>query len=184
MENNDEYYISKYIKGDQESLRILIDKYTSSIYNFSARFIGKDNAEDLTQDVFIKVWKNIKKFDVKKAHFKTWIFSIARNAVIDFLRKKKMIVFSDLDNEGDVFSDNLEDEAILPDEAMIKIEDESLLNNALDELSANYKEILILYYQEDMTFKEIGYLINKPLNTVKSYHRRALIQLKTILHQN
>lgn len=184
MENNDEYYVNKYIDGDQESLRFLIDKYTPSIYNFSVRFIGQDNSKDLVQDVFIKAWKNIKKFDVGKSHFKTWLFSIARNAIIDFLRKKKMIVFSDLDNDEDIFSDNLEDESLLPDEMMLKIEDEGFLNKALEQLSRNYREILILYYQEDMTFKEIGYLINKPLNTVKSYHRRALIQLKTILHQN
>ena len=180
-ENNDEYLIGEYLKGNQDSLRILIDKYTSSIYNFTVRFVGNDSAKDITQDVFIKVWKNIEKFYIEKAHFKTWIFTIARNTITDYLRKKKMVMFSSLDKEEESFENNIEDEVILPDEAMIKLEDKDFLNNLLDKLPINYKEVLILHYQEEMTFNDIGFLIGKPMNTVKSIHRRALIYLKKII---
>lgn len=179
MEDNAEDLIKEYIAGDQDAFKKLIDKYMPSIYNFSVRFVGADYAKDTTQDVFLKVWRNIKKFDGKKASFKTWIFTIARNTVTDYLRKKKIVLFSTLDKEGEEsYESSIEDEVILADEALIKLEDKEFLNNLLDELPINYREVLVLYYQEDMTFNEIGKLLGKPLNTVKSYHRRALILLK------
>jgi len=181
MESDDKYLIDEYITGDQDALKKLIDRYTPSIYNFSLRFVSAEYAKDITQDVFIKVWKNLKKFNSQKASFKTWIFAIARNTIIDYLRKKKIVSFSFLDTEEENFESNIEDEVILPDEALIKLEDKELLNKLLEELPINYREVLILYYQEDVTFKEIGELLGKPLNTVKSYHRRALILLKKII---
>lgn len=181
MISEDEINIKEYLNGNKDIFRILVEKYTPSIYNFSVRFVGNDYANDIVQDVFIKVWKNIKKFDHNKANFKTWIFAITRNTITDYLRKKKMISFSSLDNGEESFEDNILDEAILPDEVLIKLEDKELLNNLLDKLPNNYKEILIFYYQEDMTFNEIGQLLDKPLNTVKSYHRRALILLKDMV---
>jgi len=181
MEKSDELLVQEYISGDDNALKILIDRYTSSIYNFSARFVGRDYANDIVQEVFIKVWKNLKKFDIKKAGFKTWIFTIARNTITDYLRKKKPILFSDIDKEDETFADNIEDEVILPDEAMAKLEDQEFLNKLLDQIPTKYREVLVLYYQEDMTFNEIGKMLEKPLNTVKSHHRRALLLLKEML---
>ncbi len=181
MEIVDEDLIKEYLLGDQEAFRALVEKYTPAIYNFSIRFVGNDYANDIVQDIFIKVWKNLKKFDYTKASFKTWIFTITRNTITDYLRKKKMINFSSLDKEDESFADNIEDGVVLPDEALVKLEDKELLNSLLDELPINYKEVLILYYQEDMTFKEIGSLLGKPLNTVKSYHHRALNLLREAL---
>lgn len=178
MENEDKDLVKEYLEGNQGAFKDLVEKYTSSIFNFSVRFVGFDYANDVVQDVFLKVWKNIKKFDYNKASFKTWIFTITRNTITDYLRKKKMVNFSSLDKEEDNFADNIEDDVILPDEALIKLQDKEFLNKLLDEIPINYKEVLILYYQEDMTFGEIGKLLGKPLNTVKSHHRRALIMLK------
>ena len=141
-------------------------------------------AEDITQEVFIKVWKNIKKYK-KEQNFKTWVFSIAKNSTIDFLRKKKAINFSDLDsvvNEPDFdFSETISDTNLLPDEVLEKLQDSELLNNLVNKLSFQYKTILLLHYQEEMTFDEIGKVLNKPLNTVKSYHRRAILELRKMI---
>jgi RNA polymerase sigma-70 factor (ECF subfamily) len=95
----DQDLISKYLAGDEKSLEILIEQYLKPIYSFVYRYTGSaSNAEDITQDVFVRVWKNLKKFDQNKK-FKTWIFSIAKNAAIDWLRKKKTISLSDDDME-------------------------------------------------------------------------------------
>jgi RNA polymerase sigma-70 factor (ECF subfamily) len=185
MDKNDEELIEDYLSGDSNSLKIIIDKYTNAIYNFVSRFVERDIASDITQDIFIKVWKNLKKFNKKKAIFKTWIFTIARNTVIDYLRKKKAITFSDLDREDEIFGENIQDENLLPDELLMKIEDEDNLKKVLENLPSNYKEVLILHHQEDLTFSEISKILNKPLNTIKSYHYRAILKLKElILHQN
>lgn len=185
MNSSDEDLIKEYLSGNQDSFKILIERYTTPLYNFIVRFVGVDNAPDVIQDVFIKSWKNINKFDILKSHFKTWIFTIARNTTTDYLRKKKMQTFSSLDSDEDSFENNIKDETILPDEELSKIEDKEFLNKTLEKISPKYKEVLILYYQEEMTFVEIGRVLSKPTNTVKSYHHRAILELrKLILHQN
>ena len=175
----DHFLIKKYLNGDQGSLKMLIDKHTSSIYNFTSRFVRVDQSKDITQEIFIKVWKNLKKFDTNKAQFKTWLFTIARNTITDYLRKKKTIPFSMIGEDG-FMEETVEDEADLPDEIFQKLQDKEMLLKVLEEIPALYKEVLILHYQEDMTFKEIGEVLNKPLNTVKNYHFRAIKKLKDI----
>jgi RNA polymerase sigma-70 factor, ECF subfamily len=183
VENEDIDLIKEYLNGNQESFRLLINRYLPLIYNFAARFTIND-ASDISQDVFIKVWKNIKNFDSSKASFKTWIFQIARNTIIDHLRKKKSIVFSDLEDKDDSWIENVSDNAILQDEIAQKLEDKEFLNKLLDKISPLYREVLVLYYQEDMTFNEIGIVLNKPLNTVKSHHYRAIIELRKMINDN
>ncbi len=170
--------IEEYLEGNDDSLKELFDVYTTPIYNFAYRFAKEDYSDDIVQDTFLKIWKNIKKFDKSKSSFKTWIFTIARNTIIDFLKKKKSVVFSDLDNNENEFIDGIKDLGEIPDEAFSRLEDEKMLNTFLDSLSIQYREVLILHYQEDMTFKEIGETLDKPLNTVKSYHQRAIQILK------
>jgi len=82
-------------------------------------------------------------------------------------------------NDEELIEENVLDEEILPDEVYQKLQDKEMLIKVLDETPVQYREVLILRYQEDMTFKEIGEVMDKPLNTVKSYHQRALV----LLHQ-
>ncbi|MFA6353631.1 MAG: sigma-70 family RNA polymerase sigma factor [Candidatus Paceibacterota bacterium] len=182
---SDEEIIVLYKNGDEEAFKVLITRYTTPLYNFTARLTNKNEASDLVQEIFIKAWKNIARFDLRKASFKTWIFIIARNAVTDFLRKKKSLLFSDIKNEDDEDIDSLAekipDENLLPEEALQKLEDSIFLNKILAKLRPGYQEVLILHYQEEMTFEEIGRILNKPLNTVKSIHRRAIIEMRRML---
>lgn len=178
-QETDEEIIELYQGGSEEIFKDLIEKYTPLIFNFTAHIIGKKEAPDIVQEVFIKVWKNLKKFDPKKASFKTWIFTIAKNSAIDFLKKRKNISFSDLENEENPnFSENIPDEELLPDQALQKLQDSDLLNKLLDELPVHYRTILTLHYKEGMTFEEVGKILNKPQNTVKSYHHRAILELR------
>jgi len=186
-EMTDEEIIILYKNGDKEVFKDLINRYTSSLYNFTVRLTDKENAPDIVQDVFIKIWKNIDAFDVSRSSFKTWLFTVAKNTIIDFWRKsknslgeKKFLSFSDLEmnNTDYSFSENIKDDTLLPNEILEKFEDSKVLNSFIDKLSENYKTVLILHYQEEMTFDEIGKVLNKPLNTVKSYHRRAIIELR------
>ena len=182
MERSDEDLITDYLKGDQAAFKVLLDRYTPLLYNFSARFVGTTHAADIVQEVFIKIWKHIKSFDVSKAHFKTWVFTITRNTITDYLRKKKSIVFSDMETpEGDSIVETLPDQTPLPDVVLEKLQDTEFLNKLLEELAPHYREVLVLYYQEEMTFAEIGKALSKPLNTVKSHHRRALEQLRKMV---
>ena len=185
QENTDEEIISRYTSGDQGAFKELVDRYTTPLFNFSARLTNKNNAPDIVQEVFIKAWKNLAKFDAQKASFKTWLFTIAKNTTTDFLRKKRSFLFSDIgkvgDEDIDSFAENIPDEKALPDEVIQKLHDDKDLDEKLNRLSTNYREILVLHYQEEMTFQEISKILNKPLNTVKSQHRRAIIELRKMV---
>ena len=187
--SSDEEIILLYKNGEEEAFKELINRYTSPIYNFVARLANKNDASDIVQETFIKVWKNLNRFDDTKASFKTWIFTIAKNTATDFLRKKKSLLFTDLEKDTDEdinsFAENIPDEDLLPDSALQKLQekeaDKKFLNNLLENLHPNYQEVLTLRYQEEMTFEEIGKILNKSLNTVKSQHRRAIIELRRML---
>ncbi len=188
MSQTDEEIILSYKNGNKEALKELIDKYYSPIYNFTARLTTRSEAPDIVQDVFVKTWKNIDNFSPEKASFKTWLFTVAKNTVTDFLRKKKSITFSDMEKianqnkeDDSSFAENIPSAEILPDQYMQKLDDSKLLNEMLEKLNLEYREVLILHYQEEMTFDEIGKVLNKPLNTVKSQHRRAIIELRKML---
>ncbi len=112
MPQDDRQLIYDYLKkGDEKSLEILIQRYLKPVYGFAYRYVGNvQEAEDIAQEVFVKVWKNLKKpalslskgFDPKKGNFKAWIFTIAKNTAFDFLKKKKSLQFSDLQKEENV----------------------------------------------------------------------------------
>jgi RNA polymerase sigma-70 factor (ECF subfamily) len=179
----DEELISSYKNDKEEAFKIIIDRYTSPLFNFAARLSGRNDASDIVQEIFIKIWKNINNFNSEKASFKTWIFAIARNTITDFLRKKRSILFSDMNDDENInsFAENIETEDLLPDLALQKLEDSQFLNKTLQKLRLDYQEVLILHYQEEMTFEEIGKILDKSLNTVKSQHRRAVMELRKLL---
>jgi len=177
MDKTDQQIISDYLKGDNKSLEILIKRYLRPIYGFVYKYAGNvQEAEDITQDVFIKVWRNLKKpalhriysgagFNPKQGSFKTWIFSIAKNTCIDWLRKKKTISLSEIET-GE--SDNFFEHASIS----------QLLESATEKLLPKYQTVLSLYYNDDLNFREIAERLKESPNTVKSRHRRALIMLK------
>jgi RNA polymerase sigma-70 factor (ECF subfamily) len=90
MKIHDEKLVEAYLKGDKRALEILIKRYLKAIYNFAYKYVGKEEAEDVTQEVFLKMWRNLKKFK-KEKNFQSWLWTIARNTCFDFLRKKKKI---------------------------------------------------------------------------------------------
>lgn len=181
MENEDDIkLVSDYLNGEEDVLNEIVKKYYKTLYRFLFNYLnGSSESADLTQEVFLKVWKNIKKYN-KKYSFKTWIFTIARNTAIDFLRKKRESVFSDFNNEdgSNVFEDTIPDDLPSASEVFAQIENAEKLKKELDKLPIIYREIIILKYQEEMDFSEIGTVLKRPKETVKSQHRRALIMLR------
>jgi len=174
---DDKTLIQQYLKGDENSLEILINKYLKQIYSFTYKNVGNTaQAEDITQEVFIKVWKNLKKFDQKK-NFKPWIFQIAKNTAIDFLRKKKTIPFSMFENEkGQNFlADNI---AAPPNNLVEKLSDQNTVLVAMQELSEKEQKVVTLRHNEGMSFREIADIAKESVNTVKSRYRRSLSNLR------
>jgi RNA polymerase sigma-70 factor (ECF subfamily) len=183
---SDQQLVADYLSGDEQSLKFLVERYLRPIYGFIYRFVDStQDAEDITQDVFVKVWRHIKKFDKEKS-FKTWIFSIAKNAAIDFLKKKRTITFSEFENaDGEnVLSEKLADPSPLPHELLERKEIGDILAKAMGKLSPKYRMVLFLRHNDHFTFREIAESLGEPTDTVKSQHRRALIILKRLLSES
>lgn len=198
---SDEQLVAKYlVNGDEKSLEILINRYLKPIYSFVFRYVGDgEAAEDITQEAFVKVWKNLKKFDpflrgkqnkssapnrtCSGSAFKTWIFSIAKNTSIDWLKKKKAIPFSNFENEEgeNLLTGILADPAPLPNEILERVGITETVNAAMTQLAPKYRMVLFLRYNDHFTFREIAQVFGEPLHTIKSRHRRALAQLKKLL---
>lgn len=181
--HSDKQLISDYLAGDAKSFEILVKEYLKPIYSFACRYVGNaQDAEDIAQDVFVKVWRNIKKFDLNRS-FKTWIFSIAKNSCIDSLRKKKSIPFSRFENEKgeNVLVEKIADSRPLIDEILKRADITKTLNLVMERLTPDYRMLLFLRYNDHFTFKEISESLGESINTVKSRHRRALIRLKKLL---
>lgn len=183
MDYSDQQLIESYLEGNEKSLEILIKRYLKPVYSFVYRYVGDGAAaEDITQEIFVKTWRNLKKFNPNKK-FKTWIFTIAKNTSIDWLKKKKAIPFSNFESrEGEnLFIRTLADPAPLADEMIERAGVTEVVNAAINQLTAKYRRVLLLRYNEHLSFREIAAFLSEPLNTVKSRHRRALIQLKNFL---
>lgn len=174
--------LKKYKKGDRNAFEVLVKRYLQPIYSFVHRFVGDSRgAEDVTQDVFVKAWKNARKFDTTRS-FKTWLFSIAKNASLDFLKKKKTIPFSAFDDEEgrNFIEETIADQLPLPQEIMEKTDDANALNLVLEKLSPKYRIVLFLRYNDHFTFREIAESLSTPLHTVKSWHQRGVKMLRGI----
>lgn len=183
MQKDEQKLIVDYLGGNDTALAELIGHYMKPVYNFVYRFAGnnKEEAEDIIQETFFKMWRNLKKYRAGE-NFKTWLFTIARNTAYDHLRKKKNFVFSDFDTEDALFEDTIADKEPLSDEIFALAESRELLAQAMSQLSPQFREVLILHYDHELTFDEIGKILDEPLNTVKSRHRRAVRALRDTLN--
>ena len=175
--NEDQNLIQQYLDGDEKSLELLVQKYLKPIYSFVYRNVGNPaEAEDITQEVFVKVWKNIKKFDQTR-NFKPWIFQIAKNTSIDFLRKKKSIPFSKFENEKgqNVLLDNMQS---APENLIENLDNKGVLAGAVSQLNDKEQQVITLRHNDGLSFKEIAKVLKESINTVKSRYRRALTNMK------
>jgi len=169
--------------GKDEAFRELMTRYMGPIFNFSRQYSKSDeDAEDITQDTFFKAWRHIKRFDSSKA-FKPWLYAIARNTALDHLKRKRASSFSELDGDDSeiLFADTLEDKEPTPGDMFEQRELAAEVAESLKELHPDHRSVLLMHYREELTFIEIAEIMNKPMNTVKSWHRRALTKLKTSL---
>lgn len=179
QEYSDNELVKKYCEGNKESFEILVNRHLRSVYFYCLKMVGSEEANDITQETFVKVWKNINKFDLNK-NFKVWMFRIARNSALDHLRKKQPTIFSELKN---VDEDILPEETVADvregqEELILKAEREQDIESALSTLSAGTREVFLLYYREELNFQEIADALGQSVNTVKSRHRRGLVELR------
>lgn len=183
---NDEILAEKCKRRDEAAFQELMTRYLRPIFGFVRKYVQtEDNSSDVTQETFFKVWKNIKQFK-KGMKFRPWLYTIARNSSLDFIKKKSAASFSSLqDDENDLsFVDTISDTAPLQDELFHNSAVKELLKDKVTLLHPDQEMVITMHYHEDMTFQEIAKALDKPMNTVKSWHHRAIIQLRKHLSNN
>ncbi len=184
--DSDEKLVALYLAGDEAALQSLVRKHMTGIYNFVAQFVGYgQNAEDIAQEAFIKTWKNLKKFNSTKK-FKPWLYRIARNSAIDYLRQRKITVplVNTYDDEETNEADYLADPAPLQLEQAMSLETKKAIQKIINSLPQIYSTVLKLYYLEELSMTEIAEVLSEPVDTVKSKHRRALIKIRQLIFED
>lgn len=164
-------------KGDTSAFEDLYDLYSPSLFGIVSRIVKSENeAKDVIQESFVKIWKNIHSFNPTKGSFFTWILNITRNTAIDKLRKiKKMSTRTvQLDNSGvDIKKDG--DNATKIDHIGIK--------EFVDKLQPKHKILIEYIYFKGYTQSEVSKELDIPIGTVKSRIRTALIELRKVFMQ-
>lgn len=170
--NDDNILINKALEGDQAAYEKLMKKYYQLIYNLIFRMISrKEDVEDLTQEAFIKAFNSLQNFDRQFA-FSTWLFKIATNNAIDYLRKKKLNTFSidkEIESEESDFKFEIPDIENKPDRVIMEDQRKKILDEAIESLPPKYKEVIILRHKLDKEYEEIAKELKLPLGTVKAH---------------
>ena len=154
--------VQKCLNGEKEYFSEIITRHKNLVYSVVLRMVNnQDDANDLAQEVFIKVYKNLDKYfpDFK---FSTWIVKITTNHVIDYRRKKKYETVSMEEVEYKLISENT------PELDCLEKEERLLLNQLLNKLPDIYKVPIVLYHQQGLSYQEIAETINEPLSKVKN----------------
>ncbi len=164
--------IEKAIAGNQSSYEKLMKKYYQMIYNLVYRMISKkEDVEDLTQEAFIKAFHSLPNFDRQFA-FSTWLFKIATNNAIDYLRKKKLFTFSidkEIESDDSDYKFEIPDTENRPDKHLIDSEMRSILSEAIESLPEKYRQVIVLRHNKELEYEEIAKLMKLPLGTVKAH---------------
>jgi len=182
---NEKILIDRCKQGEISAFEELITGYEKRVFNIVYRIIGNyDEAQDISQEIFLKVFKSIKSFK-EKSSFYTWLYSIAVNECRDLIRKKKKVVIYSIDVPIETNNDEITREIIDDCESIEdKIERKELrgcIEAALKTVSYDHQVMIILRDVQGMSYEEIGQILKCPPGTVKSRINRARNALKEIL---
>ena len=177
--------VGEAIKGDQKAYAELMSRYKDSIYFMLLKMVNnRDDADDLTIEAFGKAFRNLHQYTPDFA-FSTWLFKIATNNCIDFIRRKRKMTFSiDQGMEGEGGSEmqfEIKSPMLDPEENLIKKQKAILMRDVVEKLKPRYRKLVELRYFQERSYEEIAKELQLPLGTVKAQLFRAREFLYQIL---
>lgn len=181
--------VRRCVAGDSAAWEEIVQLHHRRIYNLCYRFTGRgEDAEDLTQEVFIKIYRTLKTYDVKRGAFTTWVASMTRNLLVDHFRKSKQERMTDSldasvtqEEDGPSLHERLADSGAGPQSRIEQAEKQELIHQALQKLSPELREAVILRDLQDMDYREIAQILRVPEGTVKSRINRGRTELGRLL---
>jgi len=185
MPDRDQRWVEQALEGSQEAYRLLLELYQRPVFSIVVRMVRDPAlAEDLTQETFVKAFRALGTFD-RSRKFSSWLFTIAHNTTIDHVRRKRLPTVS-LEPAGDdeeggslAFLAVATDPS--PDQHPVHSELAAALELALSGLRAEYNEVLVLRFQEGLSYEEISEITGLALGTVKTHLFRARKELAKAL---
>lgn len=169
--------VNKILNGDINSFYVIQNKYKRIIATLIRKMIkDEDDVEDLTQETFIKAFNGMTKYQSSYS-FSSWLYKIASNNCIDFLRKKRfnsVSINQPISNDSDELEEiEIKDSNYIPDITLMDNERKQILINAIENLPESYREIIKMRHGEDLDYNEISERLSMPLGTVKAHLFRA-----------
>jgi RNA polymerase sigma-70 factor (ECF subfamily) len=183
--------VRRCLSGDAVAWEEIVQRYNRRIYNICYRFAGSaEDAQDLTQEVFIKMYRTLSSYDVDKGAFMTWVTTVTRNLLVDNFRKKKQDRITDsLDaaptehEDAMPLSEQIPDKGAPPDARILNRETREMVHRGLQKLSPELREAVVLWDLQDMEYREIATVLKVPEGTVKSRINRGRAELARLLHR-
>jgi RNA polymerase sigma-70 factor (ECF subfamily) len=183
--------VRRCVSGDSVAWEEIVQRYHRRIYNICYRFAGtSDGAQDLTQEVFIKMYRTLASYDVSKGAFMTWVTTVTRNLLVDHFRKTKQDRITDsLDatpsehEDAQPLSAQIADPSRSADDQVQSRETRDAVHQALQKLSPELREAVILRDLQDMDYKDIAGALKVPEGTVKSRINRGRAELARLLQR-
>ena len=184
--------VRRCVAGEAAAWEEIVRLHNRRIYNLCYRFTSSpDTAEDLTQEVFLKVYRTLSSYNVEKGAFTTWLTTLARNLLVDHFRRSRQDRLTDsidvgLGEEADSpsLADRLRDSSPSPDDRLASRETQKMVQRGLTRLSPDLREAVILRDIQDMDYKEIAAVLRVPEGTVKSRINRGRMELARLLSRN
>ena len=178
---NEARLIERALAGDDQAFAELLKRYRQPLYHMIFKMVhNKEEAEDLVQEAFIKAFKALGSFNEEYA-FSTWLYKIAVNNCIDYLRKKRLQTFSydkPMEMKDGALRREYADYEPTPDNRLLSAEKSRIINRAIDELPPKYRTVIVLRHREEYSYEDIAEKLNLPLGTVKARIFRAREMLK------
>lgn len=181
MLSSDNKLVERCLQGDDSAWESVVTSYGKRIYNMSYRYTNRmDEAEDLTQEILIRVYQNLKSYRAESGAFQNWILRVARNLIIDHYRQVRR--YPQTGGSEELETMNVSDDRIPnPQRAAEQGEASRFLQDGLQSLPPELKEAIILRDLEGMAYSDMAELLNVPEGTVKSRINRGRLELARLL---
>lgn len=184
--STDQAVVERVIRGDVDAFSILVNRYQDRIYSVALNYVSNpEDAVDVAQDAFVKAYNKLGSFDRASA-FYTWLYRIAINTAIDFIRKRKSRPAESLDDEKyseTGFEPESKDPSVDPEKVAARREQARTLKAAIGTLSDKLRTVVVLHDVEGLSQEEVADILRVPVGTVKSRVSRARAELRYVLRK-